>query len=184
MTPVIRIPDSTYDRLKKIAEPFVDSPADVICRLLDNYEQIASVNKPGALSDGVAVMQLGAGEAPPSLRHTRVKEIRVNGKTVTKPAWNSLVWELHRVALKKLGSFDSLQGLTKSNIKPGPVDEHGFHFRPDLGFSIQNADADHSWRYARHLAEHIKASVEVTFEWMKKDQAAHPGSRARFILEP
>jgi hypothetical protein len=38
MMPVIRIPDSLYERLQKHAVPFVDTPATVIERLVSAYE--------------------------------------------------------------------------------------------------------------------------------------------------
>jgi hypothetical protein len=38
MMPVIRIPDSLYERLQKLAVPFTDTPATVIERLLDAFE--------------------------------------------------------------------------------------------------------------------------------------------------
>lgn len=39
MSPVVRIPEKTYSRLKSLAEPFTDTPATVIERLLDFHEK-------------------------------------------------------------------------------------------------------------------------------------------------
>jgi negative regulator of replication initiation len=39
MSKVIRVSDDAYTRLKNLAEPFVDSPSDVVERLLDFHEQ-------------------------------------------------------------------------------------------------------------------------------------------------
>ncbi len=44
MMPVIRIPDSLYDRLQKLAVPFQDTPASVIERLLDAFDGKESHN--------------------------------------------------------------------------------------------------------------------------------------------
>ena len=38
MTPTIRISDETFERLKKLAEPFVDTPGHVVERLLDLHD--------------------------------------------------------------------------------------------------------------------------------------------------
>lgn len=38
MTPVIRIPDDVFRRLQRVATPLVDSPADVVERLIAFYE--------------------------------------------------------------------------------------------------------------------------------------------------
>lgn len=39
MSKVIRVSDDAYERLKDLAEPFVDSPSDVVDRLLDFHER-------------------------------------------------------------------------------------------------------------------------------------------------
>ena len=39
MSKVIRVSDDAYRRLKNLAEPFVDSPSDVVERLLDFHER-------------------------------------------------------------------------------------------------------------------------------------------------
>jgi len=39
MPQVIRVTEVLFDRLKALAEPFVDTPADVIERLIDHYER-------------------------------------------------------------------------------------------------------------------------------------------------
>jgi len=42
MSAVIRVSDSCYERLKQLAEPFVDKPSDVIERILDFYDAHSS----------------------------------------------------------------------------------------------------------------------------------------------
>src|SRR5258705_5965451 len=49
MSPVVRIPEESYQRLQKLATPFVDSPASVIDRLLDFYEKKNGVAKPAVV---------------------------------------------------------------------------------------------------------------------------------------
>ena len=44
MSPVVRIPEGTYQRLKSLAEPFVDSPATVVERLLDFHDECSETN--------------------------------------------------------------------------------------------------------------------------------------------
>ena len=45
MGPIIRISDETFSRLKRIAEPFIDTPSSVIEGLLDLYEGKALAKK-------------------------------------------------------------------------------------------------------------------------------------------
>jgi hypothetical protein len=50
--PVVRLPDSLYRRLQEHAEPFVDTPANVIERLLDAYESHTTLTDSEVISDG------------------------------------------------------------------------------------------------------------------------------------
>ena len=176
MSPVIRLPESTFDRLKRIAEPFVDTPADVISKLLDEYEERrdteTSVHEPSR-TDIMAVDP----ENPPDLRHTSVLDARVDGKTV-RPNWSHLVRALHGVALKQLGSFEKVQRVTRSNISQDET-ERGYQFAEELCFSIQSVEAKRAWANALHLAKELGVDIEVSFRWQNKDAALHPGKRAR-----
>ena len=176
MNPVIRIPDSTYERLKHFAEPFVDSPADVISKALDSLEQQQARHQPVTYTGIEESMRLDPDNAP-DLTHTRVLEVRVNGNT-KKPKWNQLVRQLHKVALDAWGDFDTVQRSTLSNIEQGQKDTSGFRYAPELGFSIQSVPSNQAWSNVLHLAKQLGVEVEVRFEWMQKENALHPGSSA------
>ena len=49
MTPVIRITDAMWERLKKWAEPLDDKAEDAICKVLDVAEEYLRVNKQQAI---------------------------------------------------------------------------------------------------------------------------------------
>src|SRR5262245_43150408 len=57
MTPVIRIPDDVFRRLQRVATPLVDSPADVVERLISFYEtqqQLAPLRETAEAPVGVS----------------------------------------------------------------------------------------------------------------------------------
>ena len=176
MSPVIRIPDSTYERLKRFAEPFVDSPADIIDKALDSLEQQKEVHRHVQYTGIDSRMRFDPDD-PPDLTHTRVLEVRIDGDT-KKPKWNHLVRHIHGTALKTVSSFSELEQASLANLQKGVVDERGFHYAPELGFSIQSVSANQAWGITYHLAKQLGIQVEVRFEWMKKEKAAHPGAQA------
>ena len=182
MSPVIRIPESTYKRLQKLAIPFVDKPADVIDRLLDEREQKETGKVSRETSTDSTVLQLDP-LRPDDLGHTRVLEARLNGRTI-RPKWNYLVIVVHQLALERLGSFDKLKKMTLSNIVQGERSDSGFKYVTETDFSIQYTDSNHSWKNSLHLAMKLGFEIEVHLEWMNKDKAVHPDQRARLFWSP
>ncbi len=67
MSPVVRISDSTYERLKSLAEPFTDTPDSTIARLLSFYERHKNARKtpqpgPVAIPDSQLATPLSASQ--------------------------------------------------------------------------------------------------------------------------
>ena len=182
MSPVIRIPESTYRRLYKLALDFVDKPADVIDRLLDEHEQAENGNVSSATPTDSAVLQLDPIQ-PDDLFHTRVLEARLNGRII-RPKWNNLVIAIHQIALEKLESFDRLKMMTLSNIVEGKRSDSGFKYVTETDFSIQYCDSNHAWQNSLHLAKKLDFEIEVHLEWMNKDKAVYPGQRAKLFWSP
>ena len=92
MSKVVRIPESVFQRLQKLATPLVDTPANVIERLLDYYDSQENA--------GVSAINLSAGQVPansadsvrhpkfaadPSSRASRQRGVivKVEGQTLT-----------------------------------------------------------------------------------------------------
>jgi hypothetical protein len=45
-------------------------------------------------------------------------------------------------------------------------------------------DAEHAWSNTFRLAKALKVAVEVEFEWLLRNEAAHPGKTARISWKP
>ena len=88
MMPQISISQPLYDKIKGLAEPFVDTPESVITRCVDFYASSYGATKGvwrGTPEPGDPVMTF-SGDTPPDLTFTRILSV------------NSMVPSLTRVA--------------------------------------------------------------------------------------
>lgn len=182
--PVIRVPDSTYKRLQQRAEPFVDTPADVIDRLLDEYEIHRSIREDVYEAKRNASVRVLDPDTYGELSHTKVLSAQVGDIKVKRPDWAKLVRTVHQIALQRGSSIEALNRITLSNIRKGEHRGDGFHYLPEEDVSIQGMQADKAWRDALHLARHLDVKIEVTFEWRDKEGAAYPGERGKVFWYP
>ncbi len=171
MTQTIQISDETYGRLKKIAEPFVDTEASVIDRLLDFYHQNAN-GQPRTTGNQRSGIELDP-DHPENLRHTRVLRAKF-GNDAVPPKWNELVKFAHIKAAEVLG-VEKMQQVSRANLLEGNESSRGFKYIPKLDLSIQGLDSHRAWETTLWIARELKVPVEVGFEWHTKAQAAHPG---------
>lgn len=193
--PAVEIPESLFKRLQRLAIPLVDTTVTVIERLVDEAELAThhkgsvhhshsggnsrSVNRDPEPSEFVP-------DTPPDLRHTRVLSARFASRTAS--GWNDLVHAAHAEALSQLRSLDVLRGVTKSNFITGRASsedtKRGFHHVPEINISIQNVGAEQAWVNSLRLARHLGTEIRVTFEWMRKNDAAQPGKTGTLSWRP
>jgi hypothetical protein len=173
MSPVIRISDTTFQRLQKYAAPFVDTPETVIRRLLESYEAGGHQNESAATHTSIDVDGPFDPDNHPDLHHTRVISAEFDGRAAG--GWNDLTRVAHERAMETFGSFEGLCPATLSNILNGHHARDGYHYvaKPDI--SIQYTDANMAWRNSLHLARALGCPLEVQFEWRNKAGAAFPG---------
>lgn len=187
--PTIEIPDSLFTRLQRLAIPLVDTTATVIERLVIAAECGRTGKSAAGHTNGKTqasdVLEFNA-DTPPDLRHTRVLVARFGNRAAS--GWNQLVHAAHVEALLQLGSLDVLRGATKSNFIIGRASsadtKRGFRHVAEIDISIQNVDAEHAWSNALRLARRLGVEVKVVFEWMQKDDAAHPGKKGALLWRP
>ncbi|MFC1552986.1 T4SS efffector SepA family protein [Candidatus Latescibacterota bacterium] len=187
MSPIIRIPETVYDKLQSIAEPFIDTPASVIERIVDYYEVSCDSstltrdlkNKRYMLEQGVLSLNP---ENPPSLIHTRIIKARVGDYNSYK--WNDLVRAAHKMAMVKTGSIEDLARISTSRIMKGCFTESGYKYYKDIGMSIQGVNSNEAWKDTLNLAQKLDINVEVIFEWRNKRGASNPGKKGMFEWNP
>ena len=183
----IEVSQGTYDRLKRKAVPFEDTPDTVIAKLLD--ESAATGTGPPTLGSGgngrrardadlEVEIHVGDPLNPPSLKHTRVLRAEVDGRDVAKANWTLVRHAVAADALARPGwDLRRLLGISPMNAVEGLKEEDGYAFYEDLGVSIQGQDANHAWQAAAAPARALGIAVKVWFQWRAKPDAAHPGKR-------
>lgn len=173
----LEIPESLFTRIQKHAIPFVDlTPISVIERWADHFEGQVVQTKGQSVPSLQPLDPVGRNlnpMTPPDLMHTRCRGTFGN---VSFRKWNDLVRIAHIQAFKKAQSFDTLKTLTHAQIRKGDHSgDSGYHFVPEVGFSIQGVDANHAWLYALRLAQYLKSPLRASIEWRHNEKAAFPG---------
>ena len=178
--PVVRIPDSVFERLQTHAKPFVDTPATVIERLLNFYE--AESTPPARPQPAPPAAKRFNASKPPDLTHTKLLSGEIGGLPSTN--WNDLVDNAHRHAMQRLKSYDAVRAASLSHIVNGKKTDRGFHYLSDINMSIQGIDSDMAWRNALHLARKLGMPIQAEFEWREKPGAVFPGKRGLLAWAP
>src|SRR5437763_831320 len=102
--PTITFSDTTFDKLKAISEPFVDTPESRIMRLIDDEIQRLGITVNGngrarALKDNAVQLSPDSHE---SLAFTRVRSASIDGREMLRPKWNSVMDRIHVLGLNRL----------------------------------------------------------------------------------
>lgn len=186
--PVVRISDSTMQRLQTLAVPFQDSPDTVINRVLDAAISGVPYAKPtAAVSTGASSQSTPAPwnvEAHDDLTFTRLISADFGGGMLPKANWNTLAKFAHETAFQKLGSFDALRLSTRARVKQGRHEMDGFVYLPTIDISLQGMDANMSWDNSVRLAHAVGVPVSAVFEWRNNPKAAKPGEKSQLTFAP
>ena len=177
----VSMEDPTFERLQSHAKPLVDTIDSVISRALDVLEQSAS---PAAVTpiDGNAQERTIDPRRLPRLTHTKVLDASIAGTSITRPNWNRLVYEMLRLAMKRVGSFDELQKLCPVNMVRGRKEDEGYKYFSDIEMSVQGQEANGACRALVTLAEALGIALEIVFMWRQKEGADSPGARAHIRI--
>jgi len=186
--PQINVSQSLYDKIKGLAEPFVDTPESVITRCVDFYATsygAAKIDGTPTQSNGDPVMTF-SGDAPPDLTFTRILSVKFDGVALNKNSlyWNTLMCDVVARAANKLKSPEKLKQLILVNRVDGEGDaKSGYRFIPGAGLSVQGQDANAAWKTVFHIVKALGFTIDVLFMWENKDKALHPGKRGQMTLE-
>jgi hypothetical protein len=177
----VEVQETTFERLKLLAEPFVDTPDTVISRALDAYEGAKKNGRhpPTTSSNRLVVDPKNL----PRLTHTKLITAKLGTKDYPRANWNSMLDEMMRVAGKQGLRAQQIQGLTGVNVKSGKKTDEGYTYLDDVNLSVQGQDANAACRGIVAIARNLKMPVHLEFMWRDKDGAAHPGKMATLELE-
>jgi hypothetical protein len=185
--PHVPISNSLLDKLKSLAEPFVDTPETVITRCVEFY-----ISKHGSrplLTAESAGSDSPIGypaDAPPDLSFTRLTAVTLDGVKYGKKDlyWNTLMVDVVAKAATKGITPDKLRQAILVNYVEGKGPQNkGYRYVPEAKLSVQGQDANAAWRAAMHLVKTAQMDIDVVFMWENKDRAAHPGRIGRMKYE-
>ena len=150
MSPVIRISDSVFKKLQKLAEPFVDSPSSVIEKLLEEYEKKNNVYNTKILvkekndiynhmpsKDSTIEIKI---DNVPDLTSSRIITATINGKPAK--SWTRLTALLLEEAFSYFNnSFDELKNHIGFHIVKGKTQrDMSYISKINISFTRQNAN--------------------------------------------
>jgi len=185
--PVVRLSDSTMEKLRPLAVPLEDSVDSLLSRLADAAHAGVPYKLPASTKHAAAKPQppsLTNGERPHDLAFTRLVSAEFEGSELIRCNWNTLAKHVHEIAFKRLGSFEALQRATRARIRPGRYEEDGFTYLPEANLSIQGMDSNMAWDSCVSLARAMVATLSVELEWRNNPKAARPGERTRLSYRP
>ncbi len=178
MMPVIRLNDATFIDLKSIATWVgTNTPSETIDRLV--REKMSALDLERDIEPESILENDGSDhlvfEKTPGLSFTKVLSAEVDGKTLRKPNWASILLAV-MAAMKARGmSGDKLVGELQVPSKASDYEEDGFRFYPDLGISVQGQSAPDAWKEASRIATKHHIPLMVVFQWRDNEKAQYPG---------
>ena len=174
----LRVDDLTHERLGNQAQPFETEDA-VINRALDALDQQVDIPALANSSDKDPERKIDP-QRLPDLRFTKVLAATIGGKGVKRPKWNLLLQRMVRLAHERAkGNFNELNRLCPTNMVPGEKANDGYHYLSDIDVSVQGQAANSAGQTIVTTAKILGIALSISFMWRNKEDATHPGERAR-----
>jgi hypothetical protein len=179
MALTVDLTDETVAILQQYAVPLTDS-ADTAIRKM---HEIIQREKPQPEAPrthpplGSVTGMVFSIDQPPDLRHTSIRQTRINGKPGPS-RWNGVYHHLIRQIPKDILRSDKVSEYISGAFVRGRREDMGYHYLQDIDLSLQGRDTNNMWRFITHLAGKLNMVVEIEFFWQDKAGAAYPGVRA------
>lgn len=178
--PQIQIEQGTFERLQHHAQALVDTSDTVLTRILDFYER-GKEHVPTADRKRELIRLIDPDELT-DLTHTKVLSASLAGQAIPKPNWRRLLEDTLVIAMEQLEDLDEVRRYCGANIVQGRKEVDGFRYLGDVDISVQGLSANEACRSLIALARSLSIAVDVTFVWRLKEDALHPGEKARLRL--
>jgi hypothetical protein len=118
----------------------------------------------------------------PNLAFTNITSVIIAAKPTLGAeslSWRGLMLNLIREILRRGADVATVSELLGHGVFIGKRRRYGFRYVPDLGLSIQNRDANGTWRRCHELAEHFFLDVAVEWIWANDQRAAFPNRKGQ-----
>ncbi len=177
--PKIDVSDPTFEWLKSLAEPFVDTPETVIIRGLEALEENG---KPKVQATASGPVLFDAAK-PPNLAFGTIQSITLCGSDFMPNQWNALLLAVIEKAMQRLDDRRKVKELIVVNCVSGEKTVTGYKYVPSADVSVQGQDSNKAWKAISHIARRLGIPIEVVFTWNDNPKAASPGMTGRFLIE-
>ena len=175
--PKIDISEHDYYRLQAYAEPFRDTPATALSKVLDQLEQ--SISTSSDVEPLVSKTVEYRTDSLPPLTHAKLVSGQIGELSPDKSNWDAMV----RLALRML--FDEFEDVSEvgrmsgANVVAGKKLDDGYKFLEPEGFSYQGVSAESAVKILISSARGLRSKLEIEFIWRDKIGAYKPGERGR-----
>jgi len=181
--PNAQISTTAFDYLKSMAEPLVDTTATVLDRIIEEHKAMKA--EPSAASTGEK-LKFGGADLP-SVTHSSIDDVRVQGKPVAKKDWNHSLAAVISAAIESGISVEKIRSVLLANVIEGQptVEEEkkGYRYGPDeAGFKFQGLDAERACKNIVALSEQFVIPVEIHFRWSDQAKLGFSGKSATLVL--
>lgn len=186
--PTVEMDQVIYERLQEIATPFVDTPATVIQRLLDMYdERLASDSSDdagrGGSNESSAAEVYDFYGAPP-LVHVKLVAGSIGGAEPSVRSWDGMVSLAFSLVQKRTKSVSKTKSILDLNAVEGCKSDDGYKFVENLNASYQGVSAQHAAKVISNAARFLQLEAVVDFHWRNKPEAYAPGKFATLRFAP
>jgi hypothetical protein len=180
--PSIEITGSAMEYLKALAEPFVDTPATVLDRVIEQHRKIGSHDSKASsvASKPPAKVEYRIENLPPLL-HAKVEAAQIDGTAVSRPKWSVLVEEMIRRAGKKGNTATQIAASMNAHTTQKERSDTGFVYVREAGLSFQKMDANRSCKAILAISRQFGIPVSIDFFWRDDPNAHSAGASGRIV---
>lgn len=173
--PTVEISDAAFNYLKSLAEPFADTPATVLDRIVAEHRAQGGGTATGSAAGSQPLYSPGT---IPEMRFTKIEQVELEGFIAEIDKWNDLVEAVVLGCIEKGHDRETVRRKLDANTVKGRESAAGFRHIEAAGFSFQGLDAQRACEAAVNLAKAFGLSLKVRFRWRENPKAARPGASA------
>lgn len=172
-----------FRRLQQIAEPLIDTPADVCQRLLDLWFQQQSPPTAVAVTQAPEIHVYRESDIPAlvkkkALLHAKFLAGRFAGSKPDKQNWDAMVRLALVTVIDRHKTVEELRRLSGANVESGVKTDEGYKHVQGDDSSYQGVSAPDAVDIILRCARSLRQPAYLEFEWRDKAAAYRPGERA------
>lgn len=177
----IDITEDSYNYIKSLAEPFEDTTASVIERIIADHKLMApsETNKVAKPSPSLT-MEFGLNNLP-NVSFSSLKSASISNTPVKSLYWNDVLEELiaHSAKTHQLASITEVVSL---QIQQGKCTDKGYRHIEAVGISFQGVDAARACKSIVALSSKFNIPVEIELIWQDNPKAQYAGQTGKLVL--